>query len=65
MSKFAVIIPAAGKSVRMGGRKKENIKIGEKTVLEMVKDAFADFDQMIVVGPGGDVPGGDRRQDSV
>ena len=27
MSRFEVIIPAAGKSVRMGGVKKENIKI--------------------------------------
>ena len=65
MSKFAVIIPAAGKSTRMGGRKKENIVIEGRTVLERTKAAFEGFDQIIVVGPGGDVPGGDRRQDSV
>ena len=65
MSKFAVIIPAAGRSLRMGGRKKENIVIGSKTVLEMAKEAFEGFDRIVVVGPGGDVPGGERRQDSV
>ncbi|MBO4818662.1 MAG: 2-C-methyl-D-erythritol 2,4-cyclodiphosphate synthase [Firmicutes bacterium] len=65
MSRFAVIIPAAGKSTRMGGRKKENILIGDKTVLEHVKAAFEGFDRIVVVGPGGDVPGGERRQDSV
>ena len=65
MPKFAVIIPAAGKSVRMGGRKKENIIIGGKTVLDHVKEAFKDFDRIVVVGPGGDVSGGERRQDSV
>lgn len=65
MSKFAVIIPAAGKSVRMGGIKKENIALGSKTVLEHVKDAFKDFDQMIVVGPDGDCEGGSERTESV
>ena len=65
MSRFAVIIPAAGRSTRMGGRKKENILIGDKTVLEHAKAAFEGFDRVVVVGPGGDVPGGERRQDSV
>lgn len=65
MSKFAVIIPAAGKSQRMGGIKKENIVLGSKTVLEHVKDAFSSFDQIIVVGPGGDCEGGATRSESV
>ena len=65
MSKFAVIIPAAGKSVRMGGRKKEDIEIDGKTVLDHVKEAFKDFDRMVVVGPRGDVQGGETRRDSV
>ena len=65
MSRFAAVIPAAGKSVRMGGRKKENIRLGEKTVLEMTKDAFEGIGRIVVVGPGGDIEGGERRQDSV
>ena len=65
MKKFAVIIPAAGRSTRMGGIKKENIKLGDRTVLQMTVDAFEGFDQIVVVGPGGDIEGGERRQDSV
>ena len=65
MSRFAAVIPAAGRSVRMGGRKKENIVIDGKTVLERTKEAFEGFDVIVVAGPGGDVPGGERRQDSV
>ncbi|MBQ9911881.1 MAG: 2-C-methyl-D-erythritol 2,4-cyclodiphosphate synthase [Firmicutes bacterium] len=65
MKKFAVVIPAAGRSTRMGGRKKENIVIGDMTVLDHVRKAFESFDRIVVVGPGGDVPGGERRQDSV
>lgn len=65
MSRFAVIIAAAGRSTRMGGVKKENIKLGDKTVLELTKDAFEGIGRIVVVGPGGDVEGGERRQDSV
>lgn len=64
MAKFAVIIPAAGKSERMGGTDKLNIRIGGKTVLEKAKEAFSGFDQVIVVGRG-EVPGGKTRQESV
>ncbi len=33
--------------------------------MEHTKEAFAGFDRIVVVGPDGDVPGGERRQDSV
>ena len=64
MAKFAVIIPAAGKSERMGGIDKLNIELDGETVLDRSLDAFEGFDQIVVVGRG-DVPGGLRRQDSV
>jgi len=65
MAKYAVIIPAAGKSTRMCGVDKINLILDGQKVIDRVCKSFDSFDYIIRVGPDGDVPGGKLRQDSV
>ena len=48
---FYAVIPAGGKGLRLGGIKKQFVKVGGKTILERVVETFLEtsfFEKIIV-----------------